>query len=97
MGTLCAQLLSQFYTDSFETLQMILSSSENVHVVFLCDPQIIFCRFPGHFLAFNAINVHIGGTLCVQPLLQFYSVLIEILNVLIVLKLWPGFMIAHIY
>ena len=33
MGTLCAQLLLQFYTDQFETLQALLSGSVDVHVV----------------------------------------------------------------
>ena len=33
VGTLCAQLLLQFYADSFETLQMFLSWSEDMHVV----------------------------------------------------------------
>ena len=32
VGTLCAQLLLQFYADSFETLQMFLSWSEDMHV-----------------------------------------------------------------
>ena len=31
--TLCAQLLLQFYSDSFETLQMFLPSFEDMHVV----------------------------------------------------------------
>ena len=30
VGTLCAQLLLQFYADSFETLQMLLSWSEDM-------------------------------------------------------------------
>ena len=33
--TLCAQLLLQFYADSFETLQMLLSWSEDMHVVWI--------------------------------------------------------------
>ena len=33
--TLCAQLLLQFYADSFETLQRFLSWSENMHVVWI--------------------------------------------------------------
>ena len=33
--TLCAQLLLQFYADSFETLQMFLSWPEDVHVVWI--------------------------------------------------------------
>ena len=35
VGTLCAQLLLQFYADSFETLQMFLSWSEDMHVVLI--------------------------------------------------------------
>ena len=33
--TLCAQLLLQFYADSFETLQMFSSRSEDMHVVWI--------------------------------------------------------------
>ena len=33
--TLCAQLLLQLYADSFETLQMFLSWSEDMHVVWI--------------------------------------------------------------
>ena len=33
--TLCAQLLLQFYSDSFETLQMSSSCFEDVHVVWI--------------------------------------------------------------
>ena len=33
--TLCAQLLLQFYADSFETLQMFWSWSEDMHVVWI--------------------------------------------------------------
>ena len=35
VGTLCAQLLLQFYAESFETLQMFLSWSEDMHVVWI--------------------------------------------------------------
>ena len=34
MGTLLAQLSSQFYTNQFETLQDFLSWSADVHAVF---------------------------------------------------------------
>ena len=34
MGTLCAQLLLQFYIDQFETLQALFAWSVDVHVVF---------------------------------------------------------------
>ena len=33
VGTLCAQLLLQFYADSFETSQAFWSWSEDVHVL----------------------------------------------------------------
>ena len=33
--TLCVQLLLQFYADSFETLQLFLSWSEDMHVVLI--------------------------------------------------------------
>ena len=35
VGTLCAQLLLQFYADSLETLQLFWSLSEDVHVVWI--------------------------------------------------------------
>ena len=35
VGTLCAQLLLQFYANSFETLQMFLSWFEDMHVVWI--------------------------------------------------------------
>ena len=35
VGTLCAQLLLQFYSDAFETLKMFLSLSEDTHVVWM--------------------------------------------------------------
>ena len=35
VGTLCAQLLLQFYADSFETVQMYLSWSDKMHVVWI--------------------------------------------------------------
>ena len=44
VGTLCMQLLLQFYSDSFETDQVFRSWSENVHF-FGYNPQIIFCHF----------------------------------------------------
>ena len=35
VGTLCAQLLRQFHSDSFETLQMSLPGFEDMHVVWI--------------------------------------------------------------
>ena len=44
LGTLWAQLLLQFSTDCFETLQMFSAWNEDVHVV-LYKPFIIFSPF----------------------------------------------------
>ena len=44
LGILCTQLLLQFYADSFETLQVFSSWSEDVHI-FGYNPQIIFVIF----------------------------------------------------
>ena len=35
VGTLCAQLLLQFYIDSFETSQVFCTWSEDMHVVLI--------------------------------------------------------------
>ena len=35
VGTLCAQLLLQFYIDSFETSQVFYTWSEDMHVVLI--------------------------------------------------------------
>ena len=43
--TLCAQLLLQFYSDSFETLQMFLPSFENIACGFGYNPQINSSHF----------------------------------------------------
>ena len=43
--TLCAQLLLQFYSDSFETLQMSSSCFEDVHVVLDIILRLIFDTF----------------------------------------------------
>ena len=76
VGTLCAQLLLQFYADSFETLQIFLSWSEDMHVVWIL-PEIIFCHFFHNlnlviFRRFYCQSEKIVGTLCAQLLLQFY-------------------------
>ena len=77
VGTLCAQLLLQFYADSFETSQMFLSWSEDMHVVWRYYPEIIFCHFFRNlnlviFRRFYSQSEKIVGTLCAQLLLQFY-------------------------
>ena len=48
MGTLCAQLLLQFYVDPFETLPVFLSWSEDVHVVWILSSDYFLLLFP-HF------------------------------------------------
>ena len=46
MGTLCTQFLLQFYADSFDTLLVHLTLSEDANVVFfLNNSQINFCDF----------------------------------------------------
>ena len=45
VGTLCAQLLLQFYADSFETLQMFLSWSEDMHVVWILSSDYFWSLF----------------------------------------------------
>ena len=44
VGTLCMQLLIQFYANSFETLQMCWSWSEEVHVLWKYSSD-YFCHF----------------------------------------------------
>ena len=46
MGTLFAQLLIQFYADSFETSQVFWSWSEDVHVVLIYSSDYILSLFP---------------------------------------------------
>ena len=68
VGTLCAQLLMQFYTDQFETLQALLSWSIDMHVVLaLWSIQFLslFSTFElGHFWGLNTIKVHSVGIMC---------------------------------
>ena len=50
VGTLCAQLLLQFYIDSFETSQVFCTWPEDMHGLKICMwfgyiPQIIFYHF----------------------------------------------------
>ena len=45
VGTLCAQLLLQFYADFFETLQMFLSWSEDMHVVWILSSDYFWSLF----------------------------------------------------
>ena len=70
MSTLCVQLL-QFYANHFETLQVFLSWSEDVHVVWIQSLEWFLSLFP-HFelQSFFRLkyyqSVQIVGTLCVQ-------------------------------
>ena len=48
VGTLWAQLLLKFWTDPFKTLQVFLSWSEDVHVLFTESLNYIFLPF-SHF------------------------------------------------
>ena len=45
MDALCAQLLLQFYAEAFETSQVFWPWSEDMHVVLIYNPQIIFITF----------------------------------------------------
>ena len=75
VGTLCAQLLLQFYIDSFETSQVFCTWSEDMHVVWIYSSDYFLSLFPqvelSHFSDIFTIKV-IVGTLCAHLLLQFY-------------------------
>ena len=73
------QLLLPYYADSFETLQVFLSWSQFLYILSL---------FPGCELRHTmlSMSIYMGGTLCTQLLLQFYTVLFETLHVLMP---WP--------
>ena len=81
-GILCWQLLQQFHADSFETLQVFRSWSEDVHLVQYNNPQITFCNF-FHKLKIVIFEgkLNIKGILCWQLLLQFYADSFETLQV----------------
>ena len=68
MCTMCVELLPQFYADSFETLQVLLSLSENVPVIFYIIIRCFLSPFPRckHFLAFNVVNVYIPSVSSVR-------------------------------
>ena len=46
VGTLCAQLLLQFYIDSFETSQVFCTWSEDMHVVWIYSSDYFLTLFP---------------------------------------------------
>ena len=45
----CTRNLLQFQADPFETLHTLLEWSEDMHIVFLQNPEIIFYHFLLHF------------------------------------------------
>ena len=62
MGTLCAQLLLQFYADSFETLNRSIGHGLKTCMWFGYNPQIRFCHFFRNlnlvfFSGINTINI----------------------------------------
>ena len=51
LGTLSMQLLLQFYSDSFQTLQVFIGHGLKMCILFSYHPQIIFCHL------FHKINL----------------------------------------
>ena len=71
MGNLWVQLLLQFYTKLFDTLQVFLSWSEDVHVLFGLSCRHFLSTLFHFFDVFQVpINIRID-TLWVQLILQF--------------------------
>ena len=109
MGSLYAQLLLQFYADSFEILQTFWSLSDDVHMYVLdIIPRlfIVFLLQPFRYLLLSKGPVRILCTLCAQLLLPFYSDSFEICrcichgfrflyNSQINLSLFPGCELRH--
>ena len=62
VGTLCAQLLLQFYIDSFETSQVFCTWSEDMHVVWIYSSDYFLTLFPpvelSHFSDIFTIKVN---------------------------------------
>ena len=73
-----AQLLLQFQADPFETLHMLLGWSEDMHIIFFQNPEIIFYHFYCIFnLDFFVFFYHLLDTLQWRGMvhgLQFYVV-----------------------
>ena len=61
VGTLCAQLLLQFYIDSFETSQVFCTWPEDMHVVWIYSSDYFLSLFPqvelSHFSDIFTIKV----------------------------------------
>ena len=72
---MCAQLHLPFNADYFETSQVLLSWDQ-----FLYNSQLNFCHFFQHGnLDIECYqSLYIGGTLCTQLLLQFYTYFLTI-------------------
>ena len=62
VGTLCAQLLLQFYIDSFETSQVFCTWSEDMHVLWIYSSDYFLTLFPpvelSHFSDIFTIKVN---------------------------------------
>ena len=62
VGTLCAQLLLQFYIDSFETSQVFCTWSEDMHVIWIYSSDYFLTLFPpvelSHFSDIFTIKVN---------------------------------------
>ena len=71
MGTVWVQLLLQFYNKRFETLQVFLSWSEDVHVILeLSSYYLLSTFFPFFDVVLGLISIRID-TLWVQLIIQF--------------------------
>ena len=61
VGTLCMQLLLQFYSDSFETIQVLRSWSEDVHIIWISFSDHFLSLFPqnefSHFSSENFMKI----------------------------------------
>ena len=75
--------LLQFYVNSFETLQVFRSWSEDVHIVWAYSPQNFYCHFLHKFneLSHFCDQIKILGILCMHLLLQFNVDTFETLQV----------------
>ena len=72
LGSLWTQLFLQFLTDHFETLQVFLSWSEDVHVVFGLSSHYFLSTFPTFFTYFFPGQIIIRiDTMWAQLLLEF--------------------------
>ena len=63
MDNSCAQLLLHFYADSFETLQMIWSWFEDVHIFWILASDYFTYCFKLNLVVFRHLLVAISDTL----------------------------------